>query len=75
MDNSIIKQAFFSGRGNVFPAATLEIRQGGGRLGGGFTGWLDPQPGGEQHAAYFDSLFDLASVSKLFVTTAFMTLV
>jgi len=75
MDNSIIKQAFFSGRGSVFPAATLEIRQGGGRLGGGFTGWLDPDPGAELHAAYFDTLFDLASVSKLFVITAFMTLV
>jgi CubicO group peptidase (beta-lactamase class C family) len=73
MDNSIIKQAFFSGRGRVFPAAALEIRQGGGRLGGGFTGWLDPD--NKQHAAYFDTLFDLASVSKLFVTTAFMTLV
>ena len=73
MDTSIIQQAFFSGRGSVFPAATLEIRHQGGRLGGGFTGWLDPQ--NEQHAAYFDSLFDLASVSKLFVTTAFMTLV
>jgi len=73
MDTSLIKQAFFSGMGSVFPAATLEIRHQGRRLGGGFTGWLDPQ--NEQHAAYFDSLFDLASVSKLFVTTAFMTLV
>lgn len=73
MNTSLIKQAFFSGTENVFPAATLEIRHQGGRLGGGFTGWLDPQ--NEQHAAYFDTLFDLASVSKLFVTTVFMTLV
>jgi CubicO group peptidase (beta-lactamase class C family) len=73
MDTSAIKQAFFSGLGTVFPAATLELRQKNGRLGGGFTGWLDPE--NEQHPAYFDSLFDLGSVSKLFVCTAFMTLV
>jgi len=73
MDTSLIKQAFFSGLGTVFPAAVIELRQQRGRLGGGFTGWLDPD--NEQHSAYFDSLFDLASVSKLFVATSFMTLV
>jgi serine-type D-Ala-D-Ala carboxypeptidase len=73
MDTTSIKQAFFSGKGSIFPAATIEIRHEGGRLGGGFTGWLDPED--NLRPAYFDTLFDLASVSKLFVTTAFMTLV
>lgn len=45
----------------------------GSRLGGGFAGWLDPE--NQTHGAYFDTQFDLASVSKLFVTATFMTLV
>jgi serine-type D-Ala-D-Ala carboxypeptidase len=73
LDSSSVKSTFFSGLGEVFPAAVLEIRHQDGRLGGGFVGWLDPDS--ERHPAYFDSLFDLASVSKLFVATAFMTLV
>lgn len=73
LNSSHIRQSFFSGLGTTFTAATLEIRQDNARLGGGFCGWLDPD--NQQHGAYFDSLFDLASVSKLFVATAFMTLV
>lgn len=73
MNSELIKKAFFEGLGTVFTAAAIEILHENGRLDGGFCGWLDPDQ--QQHPTYFDSLFDLASVSKLFVTTAFMTLV
>ncbi len=68
--------------GEVFPAAQLEVRQiraGAGRSGtwttlfSGAYGWLDPET--MSRPARPGTLFDLASVTKLFVVTAFMTLV
>jgi CubicO group peptidase (beta-lactamase class C family) len=57
----------------VFPAAQVEVRQAGRVLLSRAYGWLDPDT--RQHPTQPDTLFDLASVTKLFVVTAFMTLV
>ena len=57
----------------VYPAAALLIaRRGGVVLHSGY-GYVEPAR--RQRPARTDSLYDLASVSKLFTVTAFMTLV
>jgi len=66
---SIIHEAL----GRVFPAAQLEVRLRGQVVLSRAYGWLDPET--QQHPTQPDTLFDLASVTKLFVATAFMTLV
>lgn len=53
--------------GEVFPAAALVILRDGDCL-------FDGVWGAEGHAVHPDMLFDLASVSKLFTTTAFLSL-
>ena len=58
---------------HVFPAAQLEVRLHGETILSRAYGWLDPDAG--QHSAQLDTQFDMASVTKLFVVTAFMTLV
>src|SRR4051812_9365357 len=55
------------------PAAQVEIRLQGQVIGSRAYGWLDPET--RQQPAQLDTRFDLASVTKLFVVTAFMTLV
>ena len=57
----------------VFPAAQIEVRQRGEVLWSAAYGWLDPET--RTLPTQLDTLFDLASVTKLFVVTAFMTLV
>ena len=57
----------------VYPAAQLEIRRSGETVLSESYGWLDPD--GRQHAVTRETLFDLASVTKLFTVTAFMRLV
>lgn len=57
----------------VTPAAQLVVRWRGEVTLRRVYGWLDPEP--RQQPAQLDTLFDLASVTKLFVITAFMTLV
>lgn len=59
--------------GRVFPAAQVAVRVGGEVVLSCAHGWLDPET--QQRPTQRDSLFDLASVTKLFVVTAFMTLV
>ncbi len=59
--------------GRVFPAAQVVVRQGGETRLSRAYGWLDPDS--MSLPAELDTLFDLASVTKLFVVTAFMTLV
>ncbi len=59
--------------GHVFPAAQVEVRHGGQILWSAAYGWLDPER--RSHPTGRQTLFDLASVTKLFVVTAFMTLV
>lgn len=57
----------------VTPAAQLVIRQHGKVVHEVSMGWLDPEAKARPTNA--STLFDLASVTKLFTTTAFMTLV
>lgn len=61
------------GVGHVFPAAVLWVQQGGEVRFRGAYGWLDPET--RQFAAEEDTLFDLASLTKVFTATAWMTLV
>ena len=62
-----------AGLDRVFPAAQIEVRQRGEVLWSAAYGWLDPEI--RSLPTQLDTLFDLASVTKLFVVTAFMTLV
>ena len=62
-----------SGLGCVFPAAALHIRQGGVTIFERAYGYLDPDTA--QRPTQAASLFDLASLTKLFTATAFMRLV
>lgn len=57
----------------VYPAAQVVIHQRGQVAFSGAYGFLDPEA--RAHPTQWDSLFDLASVTKLFVVAAFMTLV
>ncbi len=57
----------------AFPAAQIEIRIGGETVFARAYGWLDPET--RQHPTNLETRFDLASVSKLFTTAAFMTYV
>lgn len=58
--------------GPVSPAAQLVIRRRGALIHAVSMGWLDPET--KARPAQPDSLFDLASVTKLYTTVAFMTL-
>ena len=62
-----------SGLGTVFPAAVLLVARRGVVVLHRAYGHLDPET--RQRPARTDSLFDLASITKLFTVTAFMTLV
>jgi len=59
--------------GCVFPAAQIVVRWRGETILSRAYGWLDPET--QQRPVQLDTLFDMASVTKLFVVTAFMTLV
>ena len=59
--------------GVVTPAAQLVVRVRGDVVCSEAFGWLDPET--RAHPTQRDTLFDMASVSKLFTVTAFMTLV
>jgi CubicO group peptidase (beta-lactamase class C family) len=64
-----------SGLGRVYTAASVEVRQHGKLIYQAVCGDLDPdgKPGG--HPVQPDTWFDLASLTKLFITTAFLRLV
>ena len=62
-----------SGIEAVFPAAVLLVARQGGVAFHRAYGYLDPET--RRWPTQTDSLFDLASVTKLFTVTAFMTLV
>jgi CubicO group peptidase (beta-lactamase class C family) len=57
----------------VFPAAQIEVRWHGETVLSRAYGWLDPDA--RLRPVQLDTRFDMASVTKLFVVTAFMTLV
>jgi CubicO group peptidase (beta-lactamase class C family) len=59
--------------GRVFPAAQVVVRHHGEVILSRAYGRLDPEA--QQRPTQLDTLFDLASVTKLFAVTAFMTLV
>lgn len=59
--------------GRVTPAAQLVVLQHGQTVHSIAMGYLDPET--KIHPTREDSLFDLASVTKLYTTAAFMTLV
>lgn len=67
--DSILSQAI----NTVTPAAQLVIRHQGAEIHAVSMGFLDPET--KTHPTRPDSLFDLASVTKLYTTAAFMTLV
>jgi CubicO group peptidase (beta-lactamase class C family) len=58
---------------DVFPALTLAVIHNGEWMVNGAWGWIDPET--RQHPVTPDSLFDLASVTKLFTMTSFLSLV
>lgn len=57
----------------VTPAAQLVVRRRGATLLEAAYGWLDPDT--RQQPTQLDTRFDMASVSKLFTVTTFMTLI
>ena len=59
--------------GKAAPAIGVEVSQCGRQLYSGCLGWLDPEE--KQRPVDFNTQFDLASVSKLFTTVTFMSLV
>ena len=61
------------GLNRVFPAAVLHIRQAGNVIFERAYGYLDPET--RQRPTQPDSLFDLASLTKVFTATLFMMLV
>jgi CubicO group peptidase (beta-lactamase class C family) len=68
-----VEEVMRGGLGTVYPAAALlVVRQGGVVLQGTY-GYLDPET--ERRPVQPSSLFDLASLTKVFTVTAFMTLV
>ena len=68
-----LQQMMSDSAGRVFPAAQLVVRQYGVVIYSGVFGWADPA---ERLAPITAStLFDLASLTKLFTVTAFMRLV
>ena len=69
----LVQKVFRSGVGGVFTCAGLEIRRDDEVVFRDSCGWLDYEA--RRQAVGSGTLFDLASVSKLFVTTAFMRLV
>jgi CubicO group peptidase (beta-lactamase class C family) len=70
---NILDDMLASVAGKVAPAIQAVVRFCGEEVYTGFSGWLDPD---ERHQPVVpDTLYDLASVSKLFTTVAFMHLV
>lgn len=65
--------AVAAGAGGVYTAAVILVARGGAVVFHRAYGWLDPAT--QQRATQPDSLFDLASVTKLYTVTLFMTLV
>ncbi len=73
VDLSPVEAVVEAGLGRVFPAAQLEVRLGGQAVLSRSYGYLRSEARGLPTRA--DTLFDLASLTKLFVATAFMALV
>jgi CubicO group peptidase (beta-lactamase class C family) len=74
-DPSDIDAVMRSGLDAVFPAAVLLVASRGSVVLHRAYGRIRVDPGTRQRPTRLDSLFDLASLTKLFTATAFMTLV
>lgn len=72
-DFSALQQMMTDFAGRVFPAAQLVVRQHGAVIYSAAFGWADPAERLMPITA--STLFDLASLTKLFTVTAFMRLV
>jgi CubicO group peptidase (beta-lactamase class C family) len=71
--DAIVRGALgYGSKSRVFPAAQMEICRDGEVVFSEAYGWLDPDE--QRHAVGRETLFDLASVTKLFTATAFMRL-
>ena len=68
-----LDESVAAGQGTVYTAAVCLVACGGQTLFHRAYGWLDPETG--TRPTQLDSLFDLASVTKVFTTTLFMRLV
>jgi serine-type D-Ala-D-Ala carboxypeptidase len=73
MDFSKARQVIQAYEGKAAPAITVQVRRDGKIVFEQAQGWLDPET--RQRPVRMDTLFDLASVTKLFVTTVFLMLV
>lgn len=73
MDFSIADSILSQAVGSVTPAAQMVILHKGARVHDITRGWLDPET--RSQPANAETLFDLASLTKLYTTAAFMTLV
>jgi CubicO group peptidase (beta-lactamase class C family) len=73
MDFSKVDAILSQAVGSVTPAAQLVIQHDGAVMHEVALGFLDPNS--KSRPVNFETLFDLASVTKLFTTTAFMILV
>ncbi|NOX60562.1 MAG: serine hydrolase [Chloroflexi bacterium] len=72
-DWTVVEHIMGEGLESTFPAAALLVRRRDETLFFRVYGWLDPEK--KSLPTRPDALFDLASLTKLFTATAFMTLV
>lgn len=70
MNFSQVDELIAGYEGRVAPAVTVQVRREGKVIYERAQGWLDPET--RQRPVRMDTRFDLASVTKLFVTTLFM---
>src|SRR5262245_61417761 len=77
MDLKAVDTLLQEGLGKVYTAASVEIRQRGAVIYRKAVGSLDPdgQLGADCHPTRLDTLFDFASLTKLYSATAFFRLV
>jgi CubicO group peptidase (beta-lactamase class C family) len=68
-----ITQFLRAAAGQIYPAATLQVRHQGQIIHDEAVGWLDPES--RQQPVTRETLFDLASLTKLFTTTAALRLI
>lgn len=68
-----VEQILGEARGETAPALVCRVEQAGECVYAGAFGWLDPEA--RRRPTQTDTLFDLASVTKLYTTAAFLRLV
>ena len=73
LDTTHVQATLDTAAGSLAPAIQLTVRLHSELVHASAHGWLDPES--HTHPTTLDTLFDMASVTKLFVVTAFMTLV